>query len=165
MTITYERVKELFDYVENGTLIRKIRTSNRNNVGDIAGSNNGNGYLRFSINRKSYYVHQIVFLWNFGYIPNEIDHKNGNRLDNRIENLREATHLQNGQNLGLRKSNNIGINSVSFDKERKKWIAYIGVNRRKIHLGRFDNVEDAINARKNAEKIYYKEFSRMKNNA
>jgi hypothetical protein len=161
MEITQARVKELFDYHSNGTLTRKIKTSNRNKVGNIVGSNNGNGYLRLSIQSKNYYVHQIIFLWNYGYIPIELDHKNGIRNDNRIENLREATHAENGKNLSLRKYNVIGINNVSFDLSRNKWIARIVVNKKTKYLGRFKNLEDAIEARKNAEILFYKDWRRI----
>jgi hypothetical protein len=160
MAITQARVKELFEYYPNGCLVRKIQTSNRNKVGNIVGSNNGNGYLRLSIQSKHYYLHQIIFLWHKGYIPKEIDHKNGIRSDNRIENLREATHLQNGKNLTLRKSNLVGINGVRHDLERNKWASSIVVDGIKKYLGRFDNLDDAITARKKAEILFYKEWSR-----
>jgi hypothetical protein len=161
MEITQARVKELFDYHVNGTLTRKIKTSNRNKVGNVVGSNNGNGYLRLSIQSKNYYLHQIIFLWNHGYIPKEIDHKNGIKSDNRIENLREATHAENGKNLSLRKSNLIGVNGVNFDLSRKKWVARIVVDRKTKHLGRFENLVDAIDARKKAEILFYKDWRRI----
>lgn len=160
MKITQACVKELFDYCENGTLIRKIKTANKNKIGDIVGSNNGNGYLRLFIQSKSYYVHQIIFLWHKGYIPKEIDHKNGIKTNNKIENLREATHSQNGKNLTIRKSNLVGVNGVGYDLKRNKWVSSIVVDGIKKHLGRFDNLNDAIEARKKAEILFYKEWSR-----
>jgi len=96
MTISQAYLKEIFDY-KDGSLIRKIKTSNRVNVGDIAGSNSGNGYLRACVLGEYFYIHRLVFMWHFGYFPNEIDHIDGNKHNNTIENLREATHSQNGK--------------------------------------------------------------------
>lgn len=159
MTITQAYLKKIFDY-KDGNLIRKVKTSNRVNVGDVVGSNNGNGYLRMAVLGKYFYVHRIIFMWNFGYFPNEIDHIDGNRTNNKIENLREATHSENGKNLTLRKSNKVGINGVRFDADRNKWYSSICVNKKKKHLGRFVNLEDAISARKKAENEFFGEWSR-----
>jgi hypothetical protein len=160
MTITQSYLKELFDYREDGKLVRKATTSNRAKIGTIVGSNNGNGYLRVCVKSKYCHVHRIIFMWHYGYFPKEVDHKNGNRSDNRIENLREATHLQNGKNLSVRKNNKAGVNGVKWDSERNKWHASIRVNYKNIYLGRFVEVEDAIKARKIAEISFYKEWSR-----
>ena len=159
MSITQDYLKEIFDY-KDGNLFRKTKTSNRTKVGDVVGSKNGNGYLRVSVLGKYFYVHRIVFMWHFGYLPNEIDHIDGNKSNNKIENLREATHLQNGKNLTLRLSNKVGINGVRFDSDRRKWASSICINKKKKHLGRFANIEDAILARKNAEIEFFGEWSR-----
>ncbi len=158
MTITQQRLKELFNCSEDGKLIRKLKTSNKVNVGEIVGSNNGNGYLRTSINFKSYHIHRLVFMWHHGYFPKEIDHINGNRSDNRIENLRSVTHSQNGKNIKTR--NSIGINGIRWEESRSKWNVSIGVDKKKIHLGRFKNLNDAIDARKVAEIQFFKEWRR-----
>lgn len=160
-SFTQSFLKELFDYREDGKLVRKKITSNRTKIGDIVGSNNGNGYLRVCVNNKYHHVHRIVFMWHYGYLPKEIDHKNGNRSDNRIENLREATHSQNGKNLSVRKNNNIGVNGIRWDKSRNKWYVSIGLNNKKKYLGRYFVLEDAINARKVAELQFYKQWSRI----
>ena len=159
MEITQDYLKKIFDY-KDGVLIRKVKTSNRTKIGDVVGSNNGNGYLRSSILGKYIYIHKVIFMFHFGYFPNEIDHIDGNPKNNKIENLREATHLQNGKNLPLRKSNKIGISGVRFDSERKKWSSSICVNKKKKHLGRFVSIEDAIAARQKAENEFFGEWSR-----
>jgi hypothetical protein len=78
--------------------------------------------------------------------PNDmqVDHINGDTLDNRKSNLRFATIAQNSQNkVRLAANNTSGIRGVSWHKSHRKWIASLTVNQRKIHVGWFDNLEDA----------------------
>jgi hypothetical protein len=84
-----------------------------------------------------------------------VDHFNRNRLDNQKENLRIVNYHINGFNKGKQSNNTSGYVGVSFDKGRNKWESHIKINRKKIHLGRFENIEDAINARLEAEIKYY----------
>lgn len=90
----------------------------------------------------------------------QIDHINGNPLDNRKSNLRICTQQQNLLNKGIKSNNTTGITGVYWDKSRKKWLASIGLNGRSHHLGRFDNLEDAIKVRKQAEIEYFGKYRR-----
>ena len=83
-------------------------------------------------------------------------------LDNRINNIRLATNNQNGKNLKIKSNNKSGYSGVFFDKDNNKWRANIKVNYKQIYLGRFNLIEDAILARKNAEIKYYGEWRRNK---
>lgn len=74
---------------------------------------------------------------------NCVDHKNGNRLDNRRENLRECTQTQNRFNQGARKDSTSGIKGVMWDKRRKKYLVQIKDNKKTKSLGRFENIKDA----------------------
>lgn len=86
------------------------------------------------------------------------DHINGIRTDNRKDNLRECSIMQNSQN--SKKSNsNTGIRGVSYKKNRNKYIAYIGVNYKTIWLGYYKTLKEAVSVRKEAEKKYYKDFA------
>jgi hypothetical protein len=85
----------------------------------------------------------------------EVDHINGDRLDNRKGNLRVVTRQQNAMN--VHKNKDVG---VSFSRRENGWIAYIGLNGKFIYLGKFNNKLDALFARKNAEKKYFGEFAR-----
>lgn len=89
---------------------------------------------------------------------NEIDHINRKKHDNRKSNLRECTHQQNTINVGKKKNNTSGVVGVSYRKDIDKWRAEINVNRKYIYLGIFSNFNDAVNARKRAEKYYFREF-------
>ena len=87
------------------------------------------------------------------------DHINHNPLDNRTTNLRAATQQENIQNKSKQKNNTSDIIGVNFRKDRNKWRAYITVDSKQIFLGNFDNKEQAIKARLDAENIYYGEFA------
>ncbi len=89
-----------------------------------------------------------------------IDHINGNRLDNRKCNLREVTQQQNCFNLTNRGQGNNKRKGVSYRKDRNKWRAYIVVDNKQISLGSFDTEEEAIEARIEAEIKYFGEYRR-----
>ncbi len=89
----------------------------------------------------------------------QVDHINGMRADNRWKNLREATPLQNARNRRPTKETGSGRVGVCFDKTRAKWSAYIGVDNRTINLGFFAEIEEAVAARADAEKVHFGEFA------
>jgi hypothetical protein len=92
---TQNDLKELFEYRNDGYLIRKIKTSNSVKTGDIAGCDTGNGYKKIRAFGKPYLSHRLIFFWHYGVFPKEIDHINGDTVDNRIENLRAAYRNHN----------------------------------------------------------------------
>jgi len=91
----------------------------------------------------------------------DTDHINGNKLDNRKENLRFCNGSQNMANQGKLSNNTSGYKGVTWDKLNKKWKSQIKVYGINIHLGRFINVEDAANAYKEAAIKYFGEFARI----
>jgi len=111
-----------------------------------------NGYARALVNSKREYMHRLVV---DAKKVEEVDHINGDKLDNRILNLRIATRSQNNMN----RENTAG---VWFSKQKQKWIAEITINRKKIHLGLFKEKKDAIAVRINAEKVYFGEYANSK---
>lgn len=134
---TEPNFNELFEY-RNGTLIRKEAVSNVR-AGSVATSNVGNGYLRVVVKRKSYYAHRVIFQMHHGWCPEFIDHVNGDKKDNRIENLRPATKSQNQQNHGRTVKNTSGVKGVTWCKARNKWQAQCD----KKTLGRYETIEEA----------------------
>ena len=125
-----------------------------NNRNKGVGSKGKDGYMYLKIKDTMYRLHRLVWLYEYGYMPSEIDHKNRIKHDNSIENLREVQHNINSKNMGIYSSNTSGHTGVTLNKNKNKWFANIKVNYKKIHLGIFNNKSDAIAARKHAELIY-----------
>lgn len=153
--INQERVKELFDYnEETGVITRKVNIANNKvKTGDNVGSSSSShGYLECSIDKKSYLVHRIIWLWYYGYLPESlIDHVDEDKLNNRINNLREASKTCNAQNCGNPKNNKSGVKGVYWCNNSGYWKAQIGVNNRVKHIITTDDFEEAVCARLAAE--------------
>ncbi|NQY00576.1 MAG: HNH endonuclease [Pseudoalteromonas sp.] len=117
------------------------------------------GYLRITIGDRDIMAHRLLWYMENGDIPDgyQIDHIDGNPLNNIIENLRLVTCSQNNKNKGKYKGREKGI--WQFKKEGK-WYARIGVNGKYIHLGSFDSKVEALKARTDAEIKYFGEFRR-----
>lgn len=90
-----------------------------------------------------------------GYLVNI----NRNRADNRKQNLRCCKYAENDRNRGIYSSNKSGVAGVYYDKQRRKWVANISYNRKRVFLGRFELKEDAVAARLAKEKELFKEYS------
>lgn len=145
---TQARLFDLFDYDKvQGRLIRKVRTSPNTRVGEAAGRTNGKGYRQTMVDNRRYMDHRLVWLYVTGvWPPAEVDHTNGIRDDNRIENLRLATKAQNQQNVAMRSHNTSGYIGVTWYKKSGKWRAQIKSNGKKIHIGLFDCPAEAHKA-------------------
>jgi hypothetical protein len=161
--LTVDLLNHLFEYdKETGNLIWKIKPSSRGHhvkAGDIAGTLKSHGYLCVGINYNSYRAHRLIFLMHKGYLPKTIDHINGDKLDNRIENLRAATVGQNQHNRKTNANNTSGYKGVSWSKAQKKWTARITLERKIIHLGYFANVEEAAEVVRKAREELHGSFA------
>ena len=141
--------------IEAGTLTRRFNTTGGGKAGTLAQHLNSK-YLKITFFRKSESIHRLIWLLAYGRWPtNDIDHINRIKTDNRIVNLREVTHAQNSQNRLKNVNNTSGYSGVCWQKSRNKWHVKIGVQGKRIHVGRFDNLEDAVAARKAAEQKYF----------
>ena len=114
------------------------------------------GYAVSKYKNKSIQMHRVI---TDADESKEVDHINHNKLDNRKANLREVTRTQNNMNHDIRSDNKSGVTGVIWGKQRKKWRSYICVNGKSYHLGEFKDKEDAIKARKQAEKELFGEYS------
>lgn len=123
-----------------------------------------NRYLRVGIKtdkRRQYPAHRLIWMIMTGdQPPDVIDHRDGNPLNLRWDNLREATNGQNIQNSKLRKDNKSGVKGVCWEPDRRKWVAIISVDGRHIRLGRFNTVSEAEHIINSARIRLHGEFAR-----
>lgn len=157
--ITQAEALELFSYNPNtGDLRWRISRSNRALVGAIAGSlgTQKSGYqcIGIKVNNRRYLAHRLIWLMQTGVWPDEIDHINHNASDNRWQNLRAANHSMNGKNQSLYSTNISGHVGIYRNKKNDKWKVQIRVQGKLHYLGRFVNFDDAVAARKAAERKY-----------
>ncbi len=155
--LTQDELKRLFKYDPlTGEFVRLVRAGSRGKVGSVAGNvNKVTGYTVIQIAGKAYRAHRLAWLYMVGKWPrNHIDHKNGVRSDNRFSNLRDVTSSENQKNQRRRSDNTSGFVGVCWHKRANKWGAQIRVSGRRSHLGYFDELEDAIQARKEANTKY-----------
>jgi hypothetical protein len=158
--ITQEVLKFVFEY-RDGNLYWKFPTSTKVKMGDKLGSLSSNGYMQTTFLGTRFKVHRLVFMYHYGYLPPVVDHKDGNPLNNKIENLRACTKLQNSYNKRLYSSNRSGITGVSWNCRDKRWMARCSVGGKKYHLGYFGNVEDAKKVVEEFKLKHHGEFARI----
>lgn len=143
---------KLFKYYKrSGKLTRRIAgKGGKAPAGTAVGSPNASGHLRVKIKSRGYAIHRLIWFMVTGIDPCEkvVDHKDLNPANNKWSNLRLVDHSTNSLN-----SDRVNHSKIypGVHKRRGKWLARICVDYRRIHLGYFSTVEEAIRARKQAE--------------
>lgn len=156
--ITRARVLELLTYdPETGVFRNRVFRSSVAKIGDIAGCRHNMGYWKIRIDRHYILAHRLAWFYVHGTWPKEIDHINGDRGDSRLANLRIATHSQNMANKKCYAPNLTGFRGVH--KKLNRFVAYISVNNKRVHLGSFKTPEDAHAAYLAALPRYHGEFA------
>lgn len=154
-SITQERLKSLLTYdPDTGEFCWRADCGARAKAGSAAGSRNSEGYVQIQIGGKKHKAHRLAWLLTYGETPPEIDHINRVKHDNRLANLRPATHAENGQNQNRPKNNTSGAIGVGFHKRSGKWRARITRSGKLRDIGYFDTKEAATAARKAAEAAF-----------
>lgn len=160
--LTFERANALLRYDPDEGIFRHKVSRGGEKAGSVAGTIS-NGYNQIFIDLWPYRAGRVAWLLMTGKpVPmgKVIDHKNGDRHDDRWSNLRIATPAENSRNRGFCRRNTSGKVGVFPIKQRGKWGADICVDGRNIHLGCFDTLDQAITARCEAERIHFGEFAR-----
>jgi hypothetical protein len=152
--ITKEYLHRIFDYVD-GNLVWKIARQ-KVAAGSIAGYVNPNGYKYITLDKKRYKAHRLVFVYHYGYMPKELDHIDRNKINNKIENLREVSHSDNCKNIGVKKNNISGVKNVSFHKSRNKYNVRLKINAKTTSFGYYEDLELAELVAIEARNKYYR---------
>lgn len=156
--ISQAELHRLFDY-QDGNLIRKTNASGNARKGDIAAYIGKRGYYYVGIDYKRVLVHRLIYTMHFGHTDKELDHVDGNPLNNRIENLRVCTSSQNKFNMRRRHSNTSGLKGVSWNSENDSWRARIIAHGKTYEVGSFKTIFDAACQIMPARKRLHGEFA------
>lgn len=147
----YQDLIKQFKYCPESGQITRLSTNK------LVGTISTKGYLCCGFNGKTVYAHRIAWCLASGQdldVNVQVDHINHDRLDNRLSNLRTTDNRGNSKNKTMRKINKSGATGVIFHKASCKWRAFIKVEYKQVHLGLFEDFNDAVAARKFAEVKY-----------
>lgn len=155
--ITRSQLWGFFDYID-GVLYNKVARGNAI-AGRISGAIGDKGYRITAVSGRPYRNHRLIYLMFHGNLPLRIDHIDGDKLNNRIENLRECTQSQNLCNSKTRKDNMSGNKGVYWKKKKKKWCAEISYRGKRTFLGYFWDKEVAAQILRIERLALHKEFA------
>lgn len=145
------RARDMFER-EESFKTWNTRYANKETLNNV---NKKSGYFQVTVSGIRFMAHRVIWAYHHGYWPNDdLDHINGIKTDNRIENLRIVDAVENGRNRRISRNNKSGKSGVHWNNRQSKWLAIITVNFKKIYLGTFSKIDDAILAREQAEADY-----------
>jgi len=160
LAIDHDYVLSAFDY-QDGNLIRK--TGRVNEIGQVAGClHKATGYIHVKIKSKLYKAHRLVFFYHNGYLPEFVDHIDGDKSNNKIENLRSATKSENALNQKIRSTNTSGFKGVKWNSRLNKWQVEMCKNRKYYYLGLYENLDLAGLVAREATELIHGRFSAYK---
>tara|TARA_R110002012_G_scaffold78573_2_gene200108 strand:+ start:9188 stop:9685 length:498 start_codon:yes stop_codon:yes gene_type:complete len=139
--VTQERLKELFKLTDKGLVWKVNRSGVTIGKGSIV--HKSTGYKLLKVDYRQYREHRLVWLYVYGTLPKTLDHIDGNKENNNIKNLREATISENMQNMKISSANTSGVKGVTWNKKRQKWRARVRLNKKEYAAGFYKNLEEA----------------------
>jgi len=138
-----------------------LESRGRASAGSAAGYVNDKGYIAIRINGRAWLAHVLAWLTTTGDMPcQQVDHRDTDRANNRFENLRLSTQLENTYNRSMMSNNRSGVKGVHWHSFSQSWRAVIGVKGKKIQVGTFKTIEQAKEAIAAARESHHKEFAR-----
>lgn len=154
--ISHERLLDVLSYDSKTGVFTRLVSAPRVRAGSVVGVNgNSHGYAMIRVDKVQYLAHRLAWFYVFGVWPNgEIDHKNGIKTDNRIENLREANKSENQQNLRCARCNS-KTGFLGVTARRGRYRATLGINGKLKFIGTFDTPEEAHQAYLNAKRAMH----------
>lgn len=160
-TLTLERLQEILSYnPDTGVFLWVKPRAIRHNVGDIAGGIDARGYRRIVVFGRSVAAYRLAWFFSFGtWPPEDVDHINGIRSDDRLANLRLASRSQNNCNRGPQKNNRTGY--IGVHPDHGTYRARINFQRRRINIGNFPTADAAARAYDAEAKRLHGEFARL----
>jgi hypothetical protein len=155
-------VAKYFDHKDGRLYWKKVSHQNKQYlVGQEVGSIHKTGYRHVTWQGKIHKVHRLIYLLEHGYLPKEIDHINGDRQDNRLENLRDVTRSQNQFNKSMCKNNTSGTRGVSWHKKSNAWLVRVCANGKSKSIGYFKDLELAGLVADEARSIYHGNYAKI----
>ena len=144
MSLTIDRLKEVLSYDPETGVFTHISPRKKIRVGEVSGHlDSSNGYITLRIDKKKYYGHRAAFLYMTGNWPNNVvDHIDGNRSNNKWENLRDVTRTVNQQNIKKAPASSLSGKLGAF-KKKNRWASSIKSSGKVVRLGSFSTPEEA----------------------
>ena len=157
--LTQARLKSALDYDPETGVFRWLVATGGRVIGQAAGSRHCKGYLRIRVDGEQYLAHRLAWLYVTGEWPDRaLDHINGDKMDNRIANLRLASASENNMNVSARRSNKTGLKGVF--PVGKRYMAQIRANGKVHYIGRFATPEEAHQAYLQRARELHGDFAR-----
>lgn len=142
--VNYDPITGIFINLKRGEVVNYIR---------------GKGYLGIQLNKTKYYLHRLAWLYMTGIMPEQVDHIDTNKTNNKWNNLRIADNSSNQHNKNLQSNNTSGVKGVCWDKINSKWIAKVNFKSRCYNLGRFASIPEAEEAIKQKRLSLHGEYT------
>ena len=157
--INVEKVRKEFIYIKELGELRRSKTDKLSGTTHKCGRGNKERnydkiYIRSFFDGKVLYNHRLIWVWMTGEQPDQIDHIDGNGLNNKWDNLRSVPQSVNSKNLKMYATNTSGKTGVCFRKDSSRWRARIMVDNKSISLGTFATKDEALAVRADAEVKY-----------
>lgn len=161
---------------ETGILYWKRREGNTHGInifnakfadkvaGCVATDKKGRSYIKVRVNDCLYQAHQIIFCMIYGQWPEddkEVDHRDGDGLNNKPSNLREASRTQNNFNRKISVNNVLGYKNITYEERTKSYRVELSANKKRIYRKRFKDLSEAISARDFVASQYHEDFYRL----